>query len=340
VKNWLLKFFSLLRYLLPKNIGNRFLIVSTTGLGDTLWGTPAIRALRKTYPGAYIGVLTTPLGKEVLKNNPHIDEFFVLRHLPIFSLLALLSHLRRRRIAKIFIFHTSQRPILPFCTWLGASHIVATAGINKGLDSLLTQPMPAKRQHEIQRRLEIVGCFGDVSMEIFPSSASPLQETSPPIPVVGLHPGAKDLFKQWPPSHFIALGNRLKDHLGCHIVVTGGPEEKELVTKIVRGIEGAKAMTAPLSISDLAALIQQMALLVTNDTGPMHIACAVKTPALALFCPTDPILCGPYHVPKSRILQKPITCTPCLKKKCRDPFCMRQIGIEDAFQNSLALFYG
>lgn len=339
MKNWLLKLFSLVGNLFPKNYGNRFLIVSTTGLGDTLWGTPAIRALRKAYPGAYIGVLTTGLGKEVLKNNPHIDECFIVKNPPLLSLLSLLIPLRKLKIAKIFIFHTSQRPILPFCTLLSASEIIGTAGINKGLDSLLTKAIPPKRMHEIQRRLEIVGCQNDPVMELAPSLEEPLKEIPSFIPIVGLHPGSKDKFKQWPPSHFVTLASRLKDHLGCQIVVTGNKEEAALVHSIASKIEGAIPITGTLSLSDLAALMKKMALFISNDTGPMHIACATKTPVVALFCPTDSDLCGPYFVSKARIIQKKPTCMPCLKKKCLDPFCLRQISVEEVFQHAVTLFY-
>ncbi len=125
------------------NLGEekRFLILSTTGLGDTLWGTPAIRALRKCFPTSYIGVVTSPIGKACLQHNRRIDELFVVKD-PVFRhLLSVLSQIEKTEITHVLSFHTSQRPILPLASVLGAAEIVGTHGINKGLDFLLTQSL-------------------------------------------------------------------------------------------------------------------------------------------------------------------------------------------------------
>src|SRR5476649_718860 len=98
IKNFLIRFFlAFAKPFIRTNTGERFLIVSTTGLGDTLWGTPAIRALRESYPNAYIGVLTTPLGKQVLQGNPYINEIFVAKEPPLLSLIKLFPTLVRRK---------------------------------------------------------------------------------------------------------------------------------------------------------------------------------------------------------------------------------------------------
>jgi ADP-heptose:LPS heptosyltransferase len=225
-KNLLLKGFATLSSLFPKYPENngRFLIVSTTGLGDTLWATPAIRALRYTYPQAFIGVLTTPLGKDIFRNNPHINEVFVLKKPIFFSMLCFIPFLRKKQIGTTLLFHTSQRIILPACAFVGSSQIIGSENMHKGLDFILTKSLPKKPVHEIQRRLDLVSLVGaktyDFQMEIFLDSndkanACKLLENIPShIPIVGMHPGAKDKFRQWPPEHFIALAKRLQDHLG------------------------------------------------------------------------------------------------------------------------------
>jgi ADP-heptose:LPS heptosyltransferase len=343
-KNFLIRFFiAIARPFIRTNTGDRFLIVSTTGLGDTLWGTPAIRALRETYPDAYIAVITTALGKQVLQSSPHINEIFVVKEPPFFSLLKLFPTLIKRKISKVLIFHVSQRPLLPFCALLGAGRIIGTEKINKGLDFLLTDKLETKRIHEIERRLEVVQAAGaqisSKQMEFFPSDEDhkKAQALLPKGLVVGLHPGAKDRFKQWPPSHFIQLGRLLKEKLGCEIVVTGTPAEKSLVETIVGSIEGAIGVYEGVSITTLAALLSKLSLYITNDTGPLHIACATNTPTIALFTPTDPVLCGPYFAPHVSVLQKKPTCFPCLKKKCHEPFCMLQISTDEVLQAALEL---
>ncbi len=344
LKNLLIKFFiTFAKPFIRTNKGDRFLIVSTTGLGDTLWGTPAIRALRQSYPEAYIGILTTALGKQILQDSPHLDEIFVVNEPPLFSLVKLFPTLIQRRIATVLVFHISQRPLLPFCKLIGAGRIIGTEKINKDLDFLLTDKLETQRIHEIERRLKIVEEAGATStsklMEFFPSveDHKKADDLLPKGVVIGLHPGAKDRFKQWSPSHFIALGRRLKEKFDCQIVVTGTPAEKVLVDSIVQSIEGAVGIYEGVSIPTLAALLGKLSLYITNDTGPLHIACAANTPTIALFTPTDPVLCGPYFAPHVSVLQKKPTCFPCLKKKCHDPFCMLQISPDEVYQKALQI---
>ncbi len=330
----------------------RFLVVSTTGLGDTLWATPALRALRIRFPHSYIAVLTSRIGHQILEHNPHIDEILVAPDPVLFSLCRHYAPLKKRNIDTALIFHTSQRPILPFCKLIGANEIIATEGLNKGLDHLLTHKLPRKRQHEIQRRLGIIGAVdahdAGLQMEFFLSPADEAAADQlvagwniPPfIPIVGLHPGAKDKFKQWQPEGFISLGRRLYETTGCQIVITGNNEEKHLVDTIAAGIPHAIPLAGCLPLRHSAALIKRMKVMVSNDTGPMHVAFAMHTPTIALFGPTDPALCGPLSGlgPKSRstVLAKPRTCTPCLGKKCRDPFCMLQISVDEVYLAALA----
>ena len=315
---------------------NHFLIISTTGLGDTLWGTPAIRALRETYPTAYIGCLTSPLGADVLKNNPHINEFFVVKN--FFSLLTLFSHLKKKRIGTALFFHTSQRAPLPFCAALGIGRRIGTEGLQKGMDDLLTDRIVWQSGHEIERRLAIVKAAGakpsSSHLDFFIQEEDRIaaQHLVPETFVIGLHPGAKDRFKQWPVDHFIRVGQRLQKEVGCTVVVTGSPAEKKLIDSICEQIEGSRPVIKPLH--QMAAILERLSLFVTNDTGPLHLALAMNTKVLPLFTPTNPIICGPYQT-HTHVLQAGPTCFPCLKKKCQDAFCMRQIGPEDVFSAAL-----
>ncbi|MDN3507042.1 MAG: glycosyltransferase family 9 protein [Simkaniaceae bacterium] len=327
---------------------NRFLIVSTTGLGDTLWSTPAIRALRQSYPDAELSMLTSAVGAAALEHNKHIDELFVLSSTPFFSLIRFFSTLRRRKFDAILVFHTSQRMILPFCALLEAPQIIATAGINKDLDFLLTKALPQKYQHEIDRRLAIVKEVGahvsDYSLEMpFRKEEEEYVEQfldghgiPAHIPLVGIHPGAKDAFKQWPKEHFIEVGKRLTQHLGCQILVTGDRSEALLAFEIASKIPGAIPIAGELGLSAFAALLHKMMVFITNDTGPMHMAFAVEVPTVAIFGPTDPNLCGPFHAKGAKILSAKKTCRPCLKKQCVEPFCLYAIGPNNVYDAALA----
>ena len=348
-KNWLI------RALVPaagkKPLQNRFLIVSTTGLGDTLWATPAIRALRTSFPDAYIACLTTSLGNELLKNNRHLDEIFILKKPHLFSLVSLFFKLRKRNISQILLFHASQRMLYPFCAFLKPARFIGTHGQNKGLDALFTKTLSHPPVHEIERRLCIVREVGahtlDSSLELHltqedeNNAASFLEKQGIPshIPLVGIHPGSKDEFKRWGEAEFATVGSRLVDHLGCQVIVTGNREEKQLAQKIASKIPGAIAIAGDLNLGTLTALIRKFSLMICNDTGPMHLSFAMQTPTVALFGPTDPALCGPHLAKKTRVLSKGPTCTACLKKKCQAPFCLLQIGPSEVYDAATELFY-
>ncbi|NRA89682.1 MAG: glycosyltransferase family 9 protein [Simkaniaceae bacterium] len=313
----------------------RILVVSTTGLGDSIWGTPAIRALRKKHPNARIALLTSPVGKQVFLNNPNIDEIFVLKSPFVFSAFKLFSSLRKQKFNAAYIFHISQRIALPLVSLTGASKIVGTKGSNKGLDHLLTHPQDSIKIHEIERRLKIVDCAGaKADMELFVTEKENEKalEHLPNAPlVIGMHPGAKDRFKQWNPKYFIELGRLLAQEKGALILINGDLSEAKLCEEIANNIPRAVSLAGKLPLRPISALIEKLDFFITNDTGPMHIAFAMNTPTLALFSPTDPMLCGPYKT-DATVLAKPKTCTPCLRKKCRSPFCMEQISPQEVYE--------
>jgi ADP-heptose:LPS heptosyltransferase len=314
----------------------RFLIVSTTALGDTLWATPALRSLRAGHKDAYIGVLTSPIGNEVLLHNPHIDTLFVLKGAALSSLCSLYTSLKREAFSHIILFHTSQRPVLPFLALLSPKALIGSTGMSKGLDSLLTHSIAQDPlAHEIERRLALVKTVGGVEdskeIELFLSQSDQLLADVPTgRPLIALHPGAKDGFKQWPPSHFIELGKRLQQTLGASILVTGTPGEQLLVEKIAAQIPLARSITH-LPLRAFAALLKKVDLMISNDTGAMHVAFAMHTPTIALFTPTNPLHCGPLAAKRAFAIAKAPTCTPCLKKKCAAAFCLLQIGIEEVY---------
>lgn len=311
---------------------NRILIIATTALGDTLWATPAIENIRRTFPNAYLAVLTSPIGLEILKHNPHIHRLFLWRR-PLY----LFKQLYRERFDTILLFHASQRLALPLAACLGASRIIGTLGLNKGLDSLLTHPLPNAHKHEIVRRLEIAAAAGAKPYTETLSFFLTPEEKLPPRPGIwiALHPGSKDPFKRWPASHFIALGKRLKEELDCNILITG--TESTLMHQVAAHIPGAHIDDPKRPLRPFAALLEQIDLLIVNDTGPFHLACALNRPVIGLFSSTDPALCGPHKASSATVLARRPSCSPCLKRKCPLPFCLLQIGVEEVVKKSTYL---
>lgn len=320
IKNVLI--FSLLRFLLPwiprKEKKEHFLLVSTTGLGDSLWSTTSLAALRKTYPKATIDLLTSSVGKAVFEENPHLNQIHLWR--PSFSLF---KKLRNRSYETIIVLHTSQRLVLPFLKLLNISQYIGTKGRQKGLDALLTSAVLEEKEHELTRRKKLLQVIGiekqDPELQIFLKPEE--KKKFDPKPIL-LHTGAKDGYKRWPIEHFKALAEKLSPH--PLYFIPGSDKEKKALQDL--------PCLHPTSIRELAAYIAEARILICNDSGPLHLACALDTPVLGLYTPTDTNLCGPVEVKTAHVLQEKPTCTPCLKKGCKEPFCLLQIAPERVYQ--------
>ncbi len=318
----------------------RILAVATTALGDTLWATPALESLKKSFPDSHLSVLASPIGMQILKHNPYVDTLHLLEEPMLPRFFNLRKMLLAERFDTILLFHASQRLALPLCASLGASRILGTQGINKGLDSLLTDPQPNNRQHEILRRLKLVEQIGGkihsetLSLYLQPEEALPPREGR----WAAIHPGSKDRFKRWPEEHFAAVGRALQEKFGCRILITGTKDEISLMQKTASLIPGAETARPDLPFRSFAALLNQMDILICNDTGPFHVACALNKPAIGIYAATDPFLCGPYKAKQAIAISKTASCTPCLKRKCREPFCLLQIGPEEVIAAASRLF--
>lgn len=311
---------------------NHFLIISTTGVGDTLWATPALKNLKCTFPESLIVVVTSPLGREVLQNNPYVDRLYVIRDPIFFQLYTIYKILHPYRFGTAIFFHTSQRALLPLASILGIPSIIGNVGMHKGLDNLLSHAIPRiSHHHEIQRRLALLQPLGvhrqESTLEIHLSKG---EYTLPARLEKGewviLHPGASHTFKQWPEFSYLELGRTLASDLQLQIAITGNAREAALCTRIAEGIPGAISLAGEITLRTFAAFCAKARLLITNDTGPMHLAFAQNLPTIAIFSPTDPKLCGPYKIDHACPLYVRKTCFPCLGKKCRNPFCLLQIS--------------
>lgn len=325
---------------------HRFLIVSTTGIGDTLWGTPAIRALKERNPQSYIGVLTNKQGAEILRENPWIDKFFIfdkgLQNIILWPWL--LASMRQSNFHAAFIFHSSDRIIWPLCYLAGPGERFGFKGENKGLDFLLTKTVcPPPGLHGVEKRIYLLKQFdphfspGDYSLQLYLNDGDRKavenffygQGIDLSRPLIGLHPGAQKIFKCWPWESFVKVGQALHQKYRAIILITGDEKEKEIARKIASKIPRALAVAGRFSLRETAALIERLALYITNDTGPMHVSFALGTPTVALFAATDPRQCGPYLDQSPVVIQRSKTCHLCLGKKCMHPKCLEQITSEE-----------
>ncbi len=313
----------------------KILVVSTTGLGDTLWATPALRALKAKYPDAHIAFLTRPLGKQTLEGSPFIDVFYELKKPFLFKALPLAYRLKKQKFETAFIFHASQRILFLLVHYLRIPRVVGNKGMSKGLDGILTDKVIPKDQHEVVRRLNLVAIASATTKDhTLYAATKPFELKAKKKPWVALHMGAKDGFKQWPKDAFIALATRLVQELEIELFFTGSRQEFPLIEASIKPLPKSTNLAGALDVQELAFFLAQVDLFITNDTGPMHIASAVQAPTIALFSPTHFSRCGPIPSPNMCVLSKRRACTPCFKRKCFEPFCLRQISVEKVFRSS------
>ena len=153
-------------------------------------------------------------------------------------------------------------------------------------------------------------------------------------PLIIINPGASyGPAKRWPAERFAELGSLLQDQNKATVLITGSRNEEEvaesissLMTKIPINLTGQTPLRT------LAALISQSNLFITNDSGPMHMANALKTPVIVVFGPTDPSVSGPYQEP-ALVIKKDVPCWPCSYRDCPfDHRCMRNISAEEVYK--------
>ncbi|MBM4308848.1 MAG: glycosyltransferase family 9 protein, partial [Deltaproteobacteria bacterium] len=149
--------------------------------------------------------------------------------------------------------------------------------------------------------------------------------------LIGINPGAAyGLAKCWHPDRFAELGRRLCERWKATALIFGREEERSMADRILKSLGGGGIdFTGKTHLLQLAALLERCRLLVTNDTGTMHVASAVGTPIVAIFGSTDPVATGPWgdgHV----VVRKEVSCSPCFKRVCpTDHRCMEGITVDE-----------
>ena len=321
------------------------LIISTTGIGDTIWGTPAIRALKKKVPGIHLSVLANINGAEIFKGNPFIDNFFIFKK-RIFNILSLLNELRNNHFDTVIVFHATDRIIWLMAYLTGAGKIIGSIRHSKGMDFVITHPVNIPHNtHAIHARhllIKELGAGSDLKkIELFitDDERKRIDDFLKKIGVnqnsiiIGFQPGAAKIYKRWPEENFVKLGKMLSEiRNNIRIIITGDSNEKELAEGISDKVNGI-SLAGKLTLREISAVIERCSLFITNDTGPMHIAVALGTPTIALFSATGEENIEPYRpVSTFTVISKPKPCKECVSKSCEKPVCMEQISPEEVYE--------
>ena len=337
---------------LPEN-PERILIRSTNWIGDAIMTTPAIRTMRRNFPDAEITLLALPWVADLFCACPHIDHIFLYdktgRHQGLSGKLKLASDLRGKRFALTFLLQNAFEAAL--ITTL--ARIPVRAGyITDGRRFLLTHGVDkrpdigARHQvHYYQEMLQGLGLTpGPDTLELY-LDPDAVQEAGVLLgkagqPLIGLNPGAAyGPAKRWPAKKYGQLGARLAAATGGLIVVFGTDADGEAAREISAIVgESVLNLCGKTSLGVALACIDRCRVFITNDSGLMHVAAALKTPLVAVFGSTDHVATGPYSE-QAAVIRTTLECSPCMKTHCPHGHyqCMEQIGVNEVMQAALDL---
>ena len=345
----------------------RIAAIRLDNLGDVLVTTPAIHAIKQSLPEAEITLLASPVGAQVGRLNPDITDVLVYEapwmdpwhKLPQESAreLRTLAEVRARRFDGAIIFTSFRQSPLPaaYLCYLADIPLRHAASID-GPGSLLTtrHKHPERMMHEVERGLDLVGAIGlttneqdlvlKVPNEARRQIAALLQSEGLAVgatskrnsarPLVVIHPGCSMPARTYPWEMFAEVASLLVEELDASVVLTGASSERELVERVYGWMrpetrDRALRCAGTLPFPAFCALIEAADLTVTNNTGPMHISAAVKTPVVALFALTNPPeQWGPWCV-AHRQLYHEVPCRLCYSRIC--PYgheCLRLVTPE------------
>jgi lipopolysaccharide heptosyltransferase II len=344
----------------------RILVIRLDLIGDLVLSMVIVRVLKRTYPAAEIDLISVPASAKVIEGDPDVTRLLgydpniwrrpkaLLQKKNWRELRALLKTLRAREY---------DLAISVFGQWAGV--LAALSGAKRTLGfgresfpGLMTDNVPGKhwtvgeKKHEVDYCLELAQAAGATieAEDRYPQLVIPAQVTGeieqlltaegvqPQRPLIACHVSANNgQSKRWPVPYWATLMDRLIREGNASVVLTGAPNDLPLIEKITRRMhEQPLNLAGKTSLIQLAALLKRADLLISGDSGPMHMAGAVETPLIAIHGPTDPALSGPvsHH---ATILRSDIWCSPCYQAKetadCRffTTQCMKNVSPAQVF---------
>ncbi len=328
----------------------KVVLLRASRIGDFICATPAFRALRMALPEAEITMITLPMLQDLAMRSPHLDRFAAFPGFPgiaeqLFDARHTIDFFQTMQAERFDLAVQMQGSGVysnPFILLLGAR---ATAGFVRQGDSpgRLDAALPYPQQgHEIQHVLALTTFLGvppqgvDIEFPLWPEDhceAQTLLAGAEP-PLIGLHPTARDATRRWALDRFAAVGAELLRRHGGTVVLLGEPEERAAGDALAQKIgKPCLNLMGKTSLVVLGAIIAQLAVLVTNDTGPAHIAYALSTPTVTIFGGGNPASNGPLQDGPYRVLAHPVPCRPCGYATCPIGYtCLEGVTVQQAVE--------
>ena len=336
----------------------KILIVRLDRIGDVILSTPAIRAVHDAYPASYIAVMVRPYAREILEGNPYCNEVIVYdksgSEKSVAGNARFIRGLRKKRFDLAILLHPTQRTHL----LAAAAGIPVRVGYGKKWPLLLTKRIPHTKQfglkHEIDYTLDMLRHIGieakerSLYMPVAPDAERRIAQTfkengiKDSDTVVAIHPGASCPSKRWKAENFAAVGNALAKKQGARIVIMAGKDDRFYGDRVAALMdEACLNLSGKTSVSEVASVLRRSALFISNDSGPVHIACAVGTPVVAIFGRSDRGLSPERWGPSgkhSKILHKNVGCERCLAHACTKRFkCLEAVTVKETLEAAATL---
>jgi heptosyltransferase II len=333
----------------------RLLVRATNWVGDAVMSIPALRAIRRSFPKARISLLARAWVQDVYSAVDFVDEVLVYDHTGIHrgaaGRLRLVSELKGRRFDAAILLQNA----------LEAALIVWLAGIpcrigyaRDGRSLLLTHACKidpdVRRVHQAYYYLDILSGVGLLEPRLWCRREYPLSidigvregdqaaarellranGVKPGQIVIGLNPGASyGGAKRWFPDRYAAVADALAAAHDARVIIFGSRAERPIANDVSARMTHRPIVAAGgTTLGQLMGLVRECSLLITNDSGPMHLAAALNVPQLAIFGSTSEIATGPLS-PHAEVIKEPAECNPCFLRECPTDFhCMTRITVE------------
>jgi heptosyltransferase-2 len=339
---------------------DRIVVRGTNWVGDAVMTVPALRALRRLLPGAQLTLATRPFAKAIFDEADFLDDVLICEG----NLFAQARQWRSRRFDLAVLFQNAFEPALI----ARLARVPLRVGYaTQGRGWLLTNPLslPEWRdsRHESFYYLNLVAEI-DRLLRTSAGGVFRLLEQKPEInlavtderrvqaadmlrgagvrndhPLIALCPGSiNSRAKRWPAERYAAVADRFIQELGANVVLIGSAEELDVSADVCSRMKHQPiVLTGKTELAQAVAVLSLVNLLVTNDTGPAHIASAFNRPTLVIFGPTNPLTTRPLSG-SAEILRQPPECAPCMLRDCPiDHRCMTAISPDEVFARAVTM---
>jgi len=314
----------------------KILIIRLDRIGDVILSTPAIRAIRQSFPDAKIHLLIKEYTKDLVVNNPNIDRLLIYGKEKIASDYDLAIALHPGLNQNYLTFISGAKTRVGYTGWGGGFF----------LTHKLIDDREIRIRHEVESALEVVekiGCAtNDKSLEIstteegerFAKDFFQKNGFKEEDILIVIHPGARQEYLRWKKEGFAEVADRLIKEIEAKVILIGAKEEKKLIEEVVFFMQEKPIQAVGLKLTELISLIKRCKLFIGNSTGPMHIAVALKVPVVAIFGPIHPLDSylewGPW-AEGNTVVSKNLNCFHCHPGDCFHFKCLKLITSEEVF---------